>query len=145
MNIFPDPVISAIQLLPFLVTFAVLWSVLFRPLQAYLAERDEVVEKARHDADHFEKEARAAIQRVEESLATARKDAADIRSEARLRAGASEAEILKEARGKADKFVGDGLVQIQADTREAGQALRGAVQTLSRDIAGQVLGRSIEA
>ena len=41
MNIIPNPTLLLLQLLPFAVTFAGLYLILFKPMFAYLEERDK--------------------------------------------------------------------------------------------------------
>ena len=50
MNIIPVPTLILLQLVPFLLTVSVLYFVLFKPMLAYLDERDEKISGAKEQA-----------------------------------------------------------------------------------------------
>lgn len=143
MQIIPDPTTAALLVVPFLLTYAALYFILFRPLQSYMDEREEHTVKARAEAARMQADSDATLHRLEGELASARRAASEIRNEARTRAHAQEAEIVAEARREAESKVAGALEAIAEEKRQAALALRETAGGLSDEIAGRVLGRAI--
>ncbi|MEQ1566266.1 MAG: ATP synthase F0 subunit B [Myxococcota bacterium] len=143
MEIVPDPIHSALLTLPFLVAITAMYFILWKPLLAYLEERAEVSQRARHEAHELEGAAAEQLSKIEGRLASARAHVGLVRQEARNRALAKEAEIVAGARGRAEKRVEQALSELGADKRSASEALRSTANELSTQIAAQVLGRPV--
>ncbi len=148
MQVIPDGypfALPIMQTLPFLVAMVALHFILFRPLLAYLAVRDEATAGAREEAAELQAEVDARMTELEASLGAAHAEARAARAEARAEALAQEQEILLEARAEADEELKNALERVRAESKDASVTLRSTAVTLSRDIANQVLGRSISA
>ncbi|MEZ4240800.1 MAG: ATP synthase F0 subunit B [Myxococcota bacterium] len=144
MEIYPDPVHTALLTLPFLVALVSMYLILWNPLLAYLDARDEASERARHEAKELDSAADEQLSRIEGRLAEARVQVHELRQTARSGALAREAEIVAAARAQADDHVRAAVAQIATDRREASVALQTSAQELSREIAEQVLGRTVQ-
>ena len=46
MNIVPDPMLTALQAVPFAITLGALHVILFKPMLEYLGEREEAIDGA---------------------------------------------------------------------------------------------------
>jgi len=143
MEIIPDPIHAALLTLPFLAAAVSLYFILWKPLLAYLDERDEVSAKAHHEAHELGVAATEQLGRIETRLAQARMQVSNLRQQARSRALAKEAEILAETRGRADKRMTEAMSEIARDRTVAATALESTANELSNQIAGQVLGRPV--
>jgi F-type H+-transporting ATPase subunit b len=145
MEILPDPVHTALLTLPFLVALVSLHLILWRPLLDYLDARDEASARARHEAHELEGAADEQLQRIETRLVSARVHVGELRQAARARALTREGEIVAAARAQADERVDQAVEQIGVAQSEASATLKASAEDLSRDIAAQVLGRSVRS
>jgi len=143
LEIIPDPTHVALLTLPFLVAVLGSWVILWSPLSAYLEERRVTVEKANHEAEELTQAAEEQLASLEEKLSGARDRVLSIHNDARARAQEKEAAILQTAREDAEEVIADALTTINAERDAASKALKASAEELSRDIAGQVLGRSV--
>lgn len=141
-NLFPDPLFSALMVLPFAVTAAGLHLLLFKPYMAYLEAREQVTQGAQADAVRLDQQAEEALQAVEAALAAAREEAAAIRAQAREAALREEAEILSAARAKAGDRLDVALEAIRVECEAARADLRVSAQQLAADVADGVLGHA---
>ena len=143
MQLAPDPILALVMTIPFLVTFAALNFILFKPLVAYLDQRDAAKHDAEHEAEHLAHEIEHRNKDVEQQLEKALADVATLRANLRSNAQVEESTILGSAREAAEGRVNAALAEL-ATAREAGRAaLRSQATTLSSDIAAQVLGRDV--
>ena len=141
MEIIPDPIHVVLLTLPFLVAMLALHVILWRPLLAYLEERDNTSTKARHEAHELEGAAAEQLTKIEVRLAEARNHVGTLRQQARARALAAESEIVTGARHQADQRVTEALAQIVTEKKAASATLGTTANDLGRDIATRVLGR----
>src|SRR6185436_1834148 len=98
MEIIPDPVHVALLTLPFAVAALAVHLILWRPLLAWLDERDHTSAHAREEAARLDTQASEQLARIEARLAEARAHAGSLRQQARARAHAQETEIVTAAR-----------------------------------------------
>jgi F-type H+-transporting ATPase subunit b len=143
MEIIPDPIHVALLTLPFLVAMAAMHVILWKPLLAWMDERDQLTSSARKEADDLDQAAADQLARIEERLIAARHDVHGVRADARARALAREAEIVAEAKARADAHVAEAVDKIRADRDAARGALQATAKDLSTEIAGRVLGRRV--
>lgn len=141
LEIIPDPIHAALLTLPFVVAAISVYYILWKPLLAYLDERQEVSDTARHEAEELERDATEQLARIDARLAAARATIADQRAEARARAAVKEADILSSARQTADQRLGDALKTLEQERIAASAALKDTATDLAHQIAGRVLGR----
>lgn len=145
MQIIPDPIFTAVMLLPFLFTYAVLSTLLVKPMRLYLEGRDAAVSGARKEALALEAQVEDKLTDLEARLATARKEAAAVRAEHRERGMAAERERVDAARAEAEGQISAAIAEIVSERDAARGSLEGMAKAISVDIAGRVLGRSIQA
>jgi len=145
MQIIPDPMFATLMMMPFIVAVFAYHFILVQPLRQYLEGRDAAISGARKEAGELDKQAEAALEKLEAKLAVARQDASGIKGEARQRGLKFEQEAVAKARQKADAQLEEAIAAVKADADVAAAALKDSAQALSQDIAAQVLGRSVSA
>lgn len=145
MTIIPDLETTILLTIPFLVTYVALHFILFKPLYAYLQERDRSVVTAREEAKELTTRIENRTGSLDTKLRGAREEVATLRASVRGQAREQEATIIEAARTEADVKVHAAVATIRASQEEASAALREAATDLSVDIASQVLGRSVQA
>lgn len=145
MEVIPSVPLALALALPFLVTFVALYTILYRPLVAYLAERDAAIHGAREEAAELDAQRATRLDELNARLAKTREEIAAFRGEARGRANAAGSAILAEARTKAEERVKGAVKQIEAERVGASSTLRASAGELSRDITRQILGREVRA
>jgi F-type H+-transporting ATPase subunit b len=143
MEIVPDPLHALLLVLPFAVTAFFVNQVLWKPLLAFLDEREAVSRDALAAAEHAAHEAESGASRIEARLASTRAAVATSRAEARARAHTRETEIVAEARRQADARVGAAVREVQQARAAASGALEASARELSADIATNILARPV--
>src|SRR3712207_9034853 len=130
------------------ITFAILCLVLFKFVvprfeQVFQARR-EAIEGGIERAEAMQAEAKAALEQYRAQLAEARSEAAQIRDQAR----AEGQQILEELRAQANeesaRIVARGEEQLTTARQQVVNELRGQIGALAVDLAGRVVGESLE-
>jgi len=142
MQILPDPLMMALQAVPFLVTVLALYQIIFLPMLDYLDERKNAVESARAEAASLQGQIEARMSDYEAKLAQARAATSDLRAKRRAEAMGAYNEAIKVARASADEEIGKALVEIGGAKAAAAKELESNAVTLANQIAGQVLRRA---
>jgi len=145
MNIIPELTLSLWLVVPFLVAMIGLHFILFKPLLAYLDEREAKTAGAKAEAKQLRQDVDAKLADVQARVVAAHQKAGAVRAEAAAEAKAVEDKLLTDARNKANERVNAAIAEIDAETASAGESLRQAANALSSDIAGQILGRPAQA
>lgn len=127
----------------FVVLFLVGWK-LVPQIQKTLAERTDAIEGGLRRADDAQAEAQETLEQYRAQLAEARKEAARLREEAREEGAQIKAEITEQAQAEARRIVESAHAQIEADRQQALQSLRSEIGTMSVELAGKVVGESLE-
>lgn len=143
MNIVPDWVLVALQTLPFLVTFFVLRSLLFKPLLAYLDERREAIDGARVEAERLRVRLAEARALWEQRLAEARAEGALHRASIVAEANAQRQALVDGARGEAERLVGAALEDLGRARAEASARIEADAVQLADALAERILGRPL--
>lgn len=141
MEVVPNPALAALLLLPFLVTMAALYFILFKPLLAYLGEREHAVVGSRAEAQQLNHTADARVKQLESQLVATREAIATTRAAARGRAAEQQALIVGKARKAADAQLAAAITDIAAEQGRAAGSIGPMAQSLAGDIVTQVLGR----
>jgi F-type H+-transporting ATPase subunit b len=113
-------------------------------IQKTLAERTEAIEGGIKKAEEAQAEALSLQQQYRDQLAEARQEAARLREEAREQAAQIKAELREEAQAEARRLVEAAHAQIEADRQAAFAQLRNEIGRLSTDLAGRIVGESLE-
>ena len=132
-------------LTPFLICLIGLHIILFKPMLNYLAARTQETDGARQEAKELNELVDDRIETLNQRLQDARNEAGQLRSAARAKAATKGQELIDTARSEAESRVADAVRRIQIERDTAAQALKQTATGLSSDIAGQVLGRTLQA
>jgi F-type H+-transporting ATPase subunit b len=126
-----------------LLFFFLKWKV-FPVFEKTFAERAEAIEGGIAKADQAQAEAALARQQYQAELAELRRDASQVREQAQ----AQKAEIIEaarvEARTEADRILEAARVTIEAERQQAMLSLRNEIGQLSIELAGRIVGESLE-
>jgi len=131
-----------------LVVFALLFFIVAKKIvplfeKAY-AERTAAIEGGIEDAQRTQKEADEALATYNAQLADLRSEAASIREEAKEQAAQIKAEARAEAQAEAERIVSTAHAQIEAERAQVVAQLKGEVGSLATDLAGRIVGESLE-
>ncbi|MBM9619332.1 MULTISPECIES: F0F1 ATP synthase subunit B [Streptomyces] len=109
-----------------------------------LEERREAIEGGMEKADAAKIEAESVLEQYKAQLAEARHEAARLRQEATEQGTAIIAEMKAEGQRQREEIIAAGHAQIAADRKAAAAALRQDVGKLATDLAGKLVGESLE-
>jgi F-type H+-transporting ATPase subunit b len=109
-----------------------------------LEERREAIEGGMEKADAAKIEAESVLEQYKAQLAEARHEAARLRQEATEQGTAIIAEMKAEGQRQREEIIAAGHAQIEADRKAAAAALRQDVGKLATDLAGKLVGESLE-
>jgi F-type H+-transporting ATPase subunit b len=140
----PDLTELIIGSIAFLVVFIMLYRVLMPRIQQTLAERTDAIEGGIQRAEEAQAEAEQALAQYREQLAEARHEAARLREEAKEQGAQAIAEMREEGEAQKRRLIDAAHAQIEADRQLAIQMLRAEVGTLAVELAGRVVGESLE-
>lgn len=145
MDLTLNPLAIGLQFIPFLVVLGALYTILFKPMLAYLDARWEAIEGERQKAAALEERVTTSAADYERRLTAAHAEVAELRAKRRAEALAEHGRIVAEARAAAEQKVGAALTALAAEKAAA----RGLMESTSRDLAAriahQVLGRTVAA
>lgn len=145
MDITPNPVIIALQIVPFLVTILGLYVIIFKPMLGYLEGRDDAIDGAKGRAAELEKQLADRAAEYEAKVLAARVEMAELRASKRTDALTEADALVTAARTAAEAEIDAALSSVQAEAEGARDALRGQAAMLASHIASQVLGRPVGA
>ncbi|GAA3117987.1 F0F1 ATP synthase subunit B [Streptosporangium carneum] len=128
----------------FFVVLIVVGKILTPRIQKTLAERTEAIEGGIQKAQEAQEEAQALLKQYKDQLAEARHEASRLREEAREQGAQIKAELREEAQAEARRLVEAAHAQIEADRQQAFAQLRAEIGRLSVDLAGRIVGESLE-
>lgn len=128
----------------FLLVFVVVGKILTPRIQKTLVERTEAIEGGIQKAEDAQAEAQRTLEQYRAQLAEARQEAARLREEAREQGAQIKAELREEAQTDARRIIEAAHAQIEADRQQAFTQLRAEVGRLSIDLAGRIVGESLE-
>lgn len=137
----PELVIGAIA---FVIVFGLLAWKLLPNINKVLDERREAIEGGMEKAEAAKTEADSVLEQYKAQLAEARHEAARLRSEAQEQGAVLIQEMRAEGQRQREEIVAAGHTQIEADRKAAAQSLRQDVGRLATDLAGKLVGESLE-
>jgi F-type H+-transporting ATPase subunit b len=131
-----------------LIAFSLLYFFLSRKVfprfeQAF-ADRTEEISGGLARAEQAQAEARAALAEYREQLAQARQEASRIREEARTEGVVIVEEMRTQAQADASRIMASAQAQISADRALAITSLRADIGSLATQLAGRIVGESLE-
>ena len=132
-----------IQLAIVLGLMVILSKIVFNPFLAVLQKRKDQIDGAEKKALELQQRANELLERYREAMAAAQAQGATILETIRKESLAKETEILQKAMEDSNQMIRQIQQRISAEIEEARTDLQMKTQTLSREIAEKVLGRSL--
>jgi len=131
-----------------IVVFLILWRLVAKfvvpNFEKTFTQRTAAIEGGMEKAEQAQAEAKAALEEYTTQLAGARHEAARIRENAREQGAAIIAEMRTQAQTEAERLVNTAHTQIEAERQQVMQQLRTEVGTMATDLAGRIVGESLE-
>ncbi|MEU2563372.1 F0F1 ATP synthase subunit B [Streptomyces longispororuber] len=137
----PELLVGAIA---FAIVFFFFWKKLIPNINKVLEERREAIEGGIEKAEAAQTEAQSVLEQYKAQLAEARHEAARLRQEAQEQGAQLIAEMRAEGQRQREEIVAAGHAQIEADRKAAAQALRQDVGLLATELAGKLVGESLD-
>ncbi|MGW5732574.1 MULTISPECIES: F0F1 ATP synthase subunit B [Streptomyces] len=128
----------------FAIVFFFFWKKLLPNINKVLEERREAIEGGIEKAEAAQTEAQSVLEQYKAQLAEARHEAARLRQEAQEQGAQLIAEMRAEGQRQREEIVAAGHAQLAADRKAAAQSLRQDVGQLATDLAGKLVGESLE-
>jgi len=128
----------------FVLLFLFLRAKVFPVFERTFEQRRDAIEGGMERAKTAEEEAKETLAQYREQLADARHEAARLREDAREQGAAIIAEMREQAQAEARRLTEQAHQQIEADRVQAVNSLRTQVGTLATDLAGRIVGESLE-
>lgn len=141
--IVPNIYDTLLVLVGFLVLLFIVWKFVVPNFEKTFAERTEAIEGGIAKAEAAQAEATQALESYKSQLVEARTEANRIREEARSEGAQILAELKDKAASEAKRITDQAQVQIQADREAAMVSLRSEVGTLATELAGKIVGESL--
>jgi F-type H+-transporting ATPase subunit b len=130
--------------LAFLIVFGLLAKVLMPRIAKTLAERTDKIEGGLLRAEEAQSEAKRTLEQYRAQLAEARHEASRLREDAKEQGAQIKAELRAEGEAERQRIVEAAHAQLDADRQQAITALRAEIGTLAVDLAGRIVGESLE-
>ena len=131
-----------------LISFAIIVFILYRyvipPINRAMTRRQEAIRQEFAEADEARQNAENAEKEFKAQIADARHEAARIREEAREQGAAIVAEAREHAQAEAARIVEHGHTQLAAERQATVASLRAEVGALATELAGRIVGESLE-
>jgi F-type H+-transporting ATPase subunit b len=128
----------------FVLLFLFLRAKVFPVFERTFAERRDAIEGGMERAQAAEEEAKETLAQYREQLADARHEAARLREDAREQGAAIIAEMREQAQAEGRRLTEQAHHQIEADRVQALNQLRTQVGSLATDLAGRIVGETLE-
>lgn len=133
-----------IGLIAFVIVFGFLAKKLLPNINKVLDERREAIEGGIEKAEAAQTEAQSVLEQYKAQLAEARHEAARLRQDALEQGTALKEDLRAEGQRQREEIIAAGHAQIAADRKAASSALRQDVGKLATDLAGKLVGESLE-
>jgi F-type H+-transporting ATPase subunit b len=145
----PNPILPVWQeLVVGGVAFAILCFVLlkfvFPRMEAMYQARVDAIEGGLRRAEERQAEANALFERYQEQLNDLRSEATRIRQDAAADAEGIRQDLLARAREETERIIATGREQLAAERQTIVRELRGTVGALAVELAGKIVGESLE-
>lgn len=134
-----------IHIVNMIVLMVILNTILYKPVQSILLKRRERLESLQKDVEQFEQNARHRQQEVDKKIREASAKAKAALDGARAEANTAGAEKLAAIRAESDGEKDKQLTDIRAQVDAAKSELQANVSDFAGEMAGKILGRSLEA
>ncbi len=133
-----------VELFAFALMFWILARYVIPPINKAMTARQEAIRKEFAEADEAKRNAQAAEESFKAQIADARHEAAKIREEAREQGAGIVAEAREQAQVEAGRIIEHGHAQLAAERQATVTSLRAEVGSLATELAGRIVGESLE-
>jgi F-type H+-transporting ATPase subunit b len=140
----PHPAEMIVGLIAFGILYWLYKTKVVPRMEELYAERTAAIEGGMQQAEEAQQQAQAALEQYQAQLAEARAEAARIREEAREQGAAIVVEMRTHAQNEAARITEAAHKQIEAERQQAVVSLRSEVGRLSTDLAGRIVGESLQ-
>jgi F-type H+-transporting ATPase subunit b len=132
-------------LIAFFIVFGALAKILLPRIQTMLEERTDAIEGGLKRAEEAQTEAAQVLEQYRAQLAEARHDAARLREEAKQQGSQIIAEMREKGQAEYARLTAAAQAQIESAKQQALTSLRAEIGTLSVELAGRIVGESLES
>ncbi|MCD1260896.1 F0F1 ATP synthase subunit B [Paenibacillus athensensis] len=133
-----------IQIVSFLILYALLQKFAFGPLFGIMEKRRQLVKDQINNAEASRKQAEQLLEEQKQALQQARKEAYDIIEQAKQTSSKQAEEIIQAARAEAGRQKEEALKDIESEKNKAVAALRSQVGAMSVLIASKIIEKQID-
>jgi F-type H+-transporting ATPase subunit b len=133
-----------VEIIAFAIIVWILAKFVIPPINKAMTARQEAIRSEFAELDAAKDDAHKAEEEFKSQIADARQQAAKIREEAREQGAQIVAEARETAQHEAARIVEHGHAQVQAERQQAVASLRAEVGTLATNLAGRIVGESLE-
>jgi F-type H+-transporting ATPase subunit b len=133
-----------VELIAFGIIVWILAKFVIPPINKAMTARQEAIRKEFAELDEAKDEAHKAEEEFKAQIADARHEAAKIREEAREQSAQIVGEAREQAQAESARIVEHGHAQVRAERQQAVASLRAEVGTLAIDLAGRIVGESLD-
>lgn len=131
-------------LIAFFIVFGALAKLLLPRIQQTLEQRTDAIEGGLNRAQEAQAEANQVLEQYRAQLADARREASRIREEAREQGAQIIAEMREQGQAEYARLTAAAQAQTESDRQQALTSLRAEIGSLSVELAGKVVGESLE-
>jgi F-type H+-transporting ATPase subunit b len=133
-----------VELLAFAILVYIFGKYIIPPINKMMAARQEAIRTRFAELDEARADARKAESDYKEQLNDAKHEAARIREEAREQGAQIVQDAREKAQTEADRIIQHAHAQIEADRKAAFTSLRSDVGSLATTLAGRIVGESLD-
>ena len=133
-----------VELIAFGIIVFVLAKFVIPPINRAMTARQDAIREQFSELDDAKADARKAEEEFRSQIADARKQGAKIREEAHEQGEQILAEAREKAHAESGRIMDHGRAQIEAERKQALASLRAEVGTLATNLAGRIVGESLE-
>ena len=134
-----------IHIINMIVLMVVLNAILYKPVQSILLKRQEKLDSLNNEVEQFEQNARHRQMEVDKKMREASAKAKEALDTARGEAQSAGAEKLAAIRAEADDAKEKNMADIHVQIDTARKELQEGASDFAKEMAGKILGRSLEA
>jgi F-type H+-transporting ATPase subunit b len=133
-----------VELIAFGIIVWILAKFVIPPINRAMTARQDAIKQEFADLEEAKAAAHKAEEEFKAQIADARHEAAKIREEAREQGAQIVGEARDQAQAEAARIVEHGHAQVRAERQQAVASLRAEVGTLAIDLAGRIVGESLD-
>jgi F-type H+-transporting ATPase subunit b len=140
----PDSAELVVGTISFVIVLLLVGKLFVPKIQQTLAERTKAIEGGLAKAEEAQKEAQQTLEQYQAKLKEAQRDATRKAEEAREQGNQIIAQMKEQAQAEARRIIEAAHAQIEADKQQALASLRAEIGALSVELAGRVVGESLD-